>query len=115
MLLRMTGGALPGLNLEAFLRQASEYVDEEDLFSRHVRFGLERGQTHPFAVRRVKELMDWVAGGDYDRVRGGQYVRRGQEPPPTAEFEAAVRHYRERFTKVVEQTAGTLQRLSGQV
>ena len=29
-------------------------------------------------MRRVKQLMDWVHGGDYDRILGGHYPRRGE-------------------------------------
>src|SRR5262249_58555305 len=33
---------------------------------------------HPYAVRRVQALMEWVRGGDYDRILGGHYPRRGE-------------------------------------
>jgi Zn-dependent protease with chaperone function len=115
MLMRMAGGALPGMNLQAFLRQATEYTDEDDLFARHARFGSELSQTHPFAVRRVKELVSWVASGDYDRIIAGDYVRRGEEPAVSAEFDAAVVHYRERFSAMIERNAGGLSKLTGQI
>ena len=34
MLMRMAGGSLEGMNLDAFITQATEYEDEEDLFAR---------------------------------------------------------------------------------
>jgi hypothetical protein len=111
----MAGGALDGMSVDAFIRQATEYVEEEDLFARRARFVQELGRTHPAAVRRVKELVNWVESGDYDRIRSGSYIRRGEEPPPSAEFEAAVRHYRERFTGMVERTVGGINKLSGQL
>jgi Zn-dependent protease with chaperone function len=114
-LMRLAGGAVPGLDLQAFLRQADEYVDEEDLFSRRARFGIELSQTHPFAVRRVKELTTWVTSGAYDRIVGGSYVRRGEEPPVSAEFDAAVRHYRQRFMAMMERTIGSVNKLAGQI
>jgi Zn-dependent protease with chaperone function len=115
MLMRMAGGALPGMQIDAFIRQATEYADEEDLFARGARFTTELGRTHPLAVRRVRELITWVQSGEFDRIRAGSYVHRGEEPPPSAEFEAAVRHYRERFGGVVERTVGGVARLSGQI
>jgi Zn-dependent protease with chaperone function len=115
MLMRMAGGALPGMQVDAFIRQATEYTEEEDLFARRARFASEIGRTHPAAVRRVRELVTWVASGDFDRLRSGSYVRRGEEPPPSAEFDAAVRHYRERFTGVVDRTVGGVNKLSSQV
>ena len=115
MLMRMAGGALPGMRVETFIRQATEYTEEEDLFARRSRFASEIGRTHPAAVRRVRELMTWVESGDFERIRSGSYTRRGEEPPPSAEFDAAVRHYRDRFTAVVERTVGGVNKLSNQI
>jgi Zn-dependent protease with chaperone function len=114
VLMRLAGGALPGMSLDAFLVQASEYEDEDDIFSRHSRFWLEANLTHPFAVRRVKELMEWVQSGEYDRIMAGNYPRRGHEPPPSAEFTAAVAHYGERFSRFLDRTAGNVQDLGRQ-
>ena len=115
MLMRMAGGALPGMSLDAFIRQATEFDDEEDLFARHARFWEEVGRTHPFAVRRVRQLLAWVSEGEFDRIRSGRYVHRGQEPPPSAEFEAAVKHYRERFVAMVDRVGGGVQRIANQI
>ena len=114
MLMRMAGGSLEGLSLDAFIAQAMQYDDEEDLFARWSRAWVEIGLTHPFAVRRVRELVGWVSSGAFDRIRAGTYVRRGQEPPPSAEFDAAVAHYRTRFSQSMERATGGLQRLVGQ-
>ena len=115
MLMRLAGGALPGMSFEAFLKQASDYHGEDDLFARHARFWVELNLTHPFAVRRVKELMEWVQTGDYDRIRSGSYARRGQEPPPSVEFNAAVEHYRKRFAAFLDRTMGDVERLRRQL
>lgn len=114
-LMRMAGGALPGMSLDVFIRQATEYTEEEDLFARRARFFIELGRTHPAAVRRVRELISWVQSGDYNRIQSGDYIRRGNEPPPSAEFEAAVGHYRDRFTAMIDRTIGGINKLSGQV
>jgi hypothetical protein len=109
--MELAGGSVPGMNFDAFLVQANEYEAEDDLFSRHARFWSELNLTHPVAVRRVKELMLWVQSGSYDRVRRGEYPRRGEEPPPSAEFDEAVAHYRERFSAILERAAGGVQEL----
>ena len=109
VLMRLAGGALPGMSFEAFMKQATDYENEDDLFSRHSRFWMELSMTHPIAVRRVMELMLWVQSGEYDRIRGGAYPRRGHEPPPSSEFNAAVAHYRERFSIFLDRTAGNVQ------
>ncbi|MGH8979615.1 MAG: M48 family metallopeptidase [Acidimicrobiales bacterium] len=114
IMMRMAGGALPGMDFEAFLKQCTEYQGEDDLFSRHARFWAELKLDHPFAVRRVKELVEWVQSGEYDRIRGGSYPRRGQEPPPSAEFQAAVDSYKTKFQRFFERTAGDVQRLGRQ-
>ena len=115
LLMRMAGGALEGMSLDAFIAQASDYAEEEDLFARWSRAWVEIGLTHPFAVRRVRELITWVRAGDFDRIRGGHYVRRGAEPPPSAEFDSAVAHYRERFSQMLDRTTGGIQRLAAQL
>jgi Zn-dependent protease with chaperone function len=109
VLMRLAGGALPGMNFEAFLAQAAAYEDEEDLFSRHARFWTELSLTHPMAVRRVKELTEWVESGEYQRICDGDYPRRGQEPASSEEFEAAVAQYRERFSRILDRLAGGVQ------
>lgn len=114
LMMRLAGGALPGMSFEAFLKQATEYQSEDDLFSRHARFWAELKMSHPFAVRRVKELVEWVQAGEYDRIRAGSYPRRGHEPPPSEEFDAAVAAYRAKFARFLERTAGDVQRLGRQ-
>ncbi|MFZ0668680.1 MAG: M48 family metallopeptidase [Acidimicrobiales bacterium] len=114
VLMRMAGGALPGMNLDAFITQATEYHEEDDLFARWSRAWVELGMTHPFAVRRVRELINWVSAGDFDRIRSGNYVRRGEEAAPSSEFEAAATHYKERFTQVLERATGGVQKMVGQ-
>jgi Zn-dependent protease with chaperone function len=114
VLMRVAGGALPGMNLDAFIAQATEYHEEDDLFARWSRAWVELGMTHPFAVRRVRELINWVSAGDFDRIRSGNYVRRGEEPAPSSEFEAAASHYKERFTQVLERATGGVQKMVGQ-
>jgi Peptidase family M48 len=115
VLMRLAGGTLPGMNLDAFLKQAADYDAEDDLFSRHSRFWAEINLTHPIAVRRVKELTAWVQSGEYDRIRAGNYLRRGHVQPPSAEFTAAVAHYGERFSKFLDRTAGNVQDLGKQL
>jgi hypothetical protein len=110
MLMRLAGGAVEGMSLDAFLAQAARYEEEEDILARWSRSWVEMSLRHPFAVKRTRELMAWVSDGSYDRVRGGAYVRRGQEPPVTRELAGAITHYRDRFLKILEVTAGGVER-----
>ncbi|HXQ18127.1 MAG TPA: M48 family metallopeptidase [Acidimicrobiales bacterium] len=102
-LMRIAGGPVKDLNLDAFIRQATEYEGEGDPFARYSRFFSEISTTHPFPVRRVRELVAWVSAGELDRIRSGSYLRRGQEPPASAEFDAAFQHYRSRFATIIER------------
>ena len=115
MLMRTAGGALEGMSLDAFIRQATEYEEEDDLYARHTRFWEEVGRPHPFAVRRVREVVKWVSEGEFDPIRAGHYVRRGQEPAPSAEFDAAVDHYGDRFVAMVDRVGGGVQRVADQM
>lgn len=115
VLMRVAGGTLPGMRLEAFLRQAADYHEEEDLFARRSRFWAEMRSDHPFPVRRVRELTAWVQGGDFDRIRGGAYPRRGHEPPPSAELRSAVEHYGERFSQFLERASDDVDRVGRQL
>lgn len=115
VLMNIAGGGVPDLSLDAFLHQAGEYVDTEDLLARPGRFLAELKETHPYAVRRVHELMRWVQEGDFDRIRSGSYVRRGQEPPPSDQLHDATEHYRQRFLEIAERVAGGVQRLASQL
>jgi Zn-dependent protease with chaperone function len=110
-LMNLAGGG-GDFNLDAFIQQADEYVEWDDLFDRYQRLGSELGSTHPFPVRRVHELTQWVKSGDYDRILSGDYVRRGEEPPMTAEFRDAVDHYTTRFQEFLERVAGGAGQLS---
>jgi Zn-dependent protease with chaperone function len=115
LMMRLAGGGVSGLNFETFLQQCTEYHAEDDLFTRHTRFWAEMRMTHPVSVRRVKELVEWVQSGEYDRIRSGVYPRRGQEPPPSAEFQAAVDSYKTKFSRFFDRTAGDVQRVGRQM
>jgi len=114
-LMRLAGGPIAGLDLDAFIAQATEYQAEGDPYARYLRFWSEIGTTHPFPVRRVKELVSWVAAGEYDHQVSGGYLRKGQEPPPSHEFDVAFQHYRERFARVADRAGSGVQTVMDRV
>jgi Zn-dependent protease with chaperone function len=93
------------LDLDAFVRQAAAYEEWEPGWDKLARMRIEVGQTHAFPVKRVAELMRWVRGGDYDRIVGGQFARRGDPVDARAEAGDAVEFYAERF-RVIFREAG---------
>ena len=101
-----------GHELRRLPQAGSDYEGEDDLFSRHSRFWVELSLTHPIAVRRVKEMIEWVQSGDYNRIVDGEL------PPPGSGAGAfgGVRLPRwsttaERFSRFLDRTAGSVQDL----
>ena len=94
------GEAAEELDLDAFVAQAVEYSERGKGLERLSRIFLQLGLTHPLPVRRVHELLAWVREGDYDRIVGGDYLRRGDEYTLREEADAAGMHYAERIRNV---------------
>ena len=82
LLANMAGGmrGREDINLAAFIEQSDDYRDSSGLES-YFKLMATLGQTHPFAVVRVAELRKWVDEGNYETIVGGDYTKRGEEPP----------------------------------
>jgi Zn-dependent protease with chaperone function len=103
------------LDLDAFLTQAREYEDWDDPSDRVRRFFYEINATHPYAVRRVSEVMKWVQSGEYDRIARGDYIKRGEEPPVREEASDAMDFYAERFRAIFSDIGDNVTKLGNQV
>jgi Zn-dependent protease with chaperone function len=99
------GAAAEHLNLDAFIAQGMDYDEKGTGLDRLTRLLHDMNVTHPMPVRRVRILLDWVRSGDYDRIVGGEYLRRGEEPPLREEADTAAAHYGQRITDAM-QSAG---------
>jgi Zn-dependent protease with chaperone function len=99
------GEAANELNLDAFMSQGLDYTERGKGLERLTRLLIDLDLTHPMPVRRAHELLRWVREGEYDRIVDGEYVRRGEEPPPREEAEDARSHYADRV-KDAMQSAG---------
>jgi Zn-dependent protease with chaperone function len=109
------GAAAPELDLNAFLRQAQDFDEGGKGLDWLSRRGIELRGGHPLAVRRVKELMAWVRGGDYDRILNGEYLRRGEEAPPRQDAADAADHYAQRFKDLAKEAGEQLDAAGKQV
>ena len=69
------GAAAEHLNLDAFIKQGIDYEERGTGVERLSRLFQDLNVTHPMPVKRVRELLDWVREGDYDRIVGGEYMR----------------------------------------
>ena len=102
------------LNLDTFVRQGQEYRDVEG-WDKLARMRGEMFRTHPHAVKRVHELMQWVQSGDYDRIMAGDYLHRGQEPGAREETDAATQHYSERFKTLFDEATEGVSKVGEQL
>lgn len=102
------GEAAAQLSLDAFIAQAMDYEESGSGLDRITRRWQDLGVTHPMPVRRVRALLEWVRAGEYDRIIGGEYVRRGEEPPWREETDAAQEHYARRVTDAFAQAGSSV-------
>jgi Zn-dependent protease with chaperone function len=103
MMVMAAGVPSSRLNLDAFLQQATEYELGGSGYDKLSRFFMELGLTHDFAVRRSAEIMRWVQSGEYDRIVGGEFPKRGEERGTKAAAREAVDHYVERFWAIYRE------------
>lgn len=81
-MLKMAGGGDDEeTSLAEFIRQAEEYRESGDMADQVFKVLNLIGQSHPFWVLRVSELRGWIEEGEYDRILGGEYQRRGDPDP----------------------------------
>jgi Zn-dependent protease with chaperone function len=116
-LLMSLAGAMPAddLELDAFMAQAAEYETWDEPSDRIRRFFQEVNQTHPYAVKRVSEILKWVQAGEYDRIIRGEYRRRDQESDLRGEAGDAVDYYAERFRAIFREFGDNVTKLGSQV
>jgi Zn-dependent protease with chaperone function len=115
-MMRITAGAAADdLDLNAYLAQAAEYTEKGSGVERLTRMWQDLGVTHGLPVKRVHELMLWVRGGDFDRIMGGEYPRRGQHFDVRDEAGEAAAHYRDRFSSAFREAGESLAAASDQV
>jgi Zn-dependent protease with chaperone function len=82
-LMKLAGGTRgEDLDVDEFIRQSDEYLEEKGFLDRTYKTLSLLGATHPFAVLRVAELRRWIDEGDYERILDGDYRRRSDDTPP---------------------------------
>jgi Zn-dependent protease with chaperone function len=94
------------LNLDAFLQQANDYEEWSSGWDKLNRMRNDIWLTHGRPVKRVKEIMEWVQSGEYDRIVAGQYPTRDQQADARKEAGDAYEHYRERFRRIFADFGG---------
>jgi Zn-dependent protease with chaperone function len=91
------------LDLDAFIRQANDYEEWKSGWDKLNRLRAQLSLTHSYPVRRVKEVMDWVHSGAYDRIVKGEYPTRDQKADARKEAGDAFEFYKDRFRKIFDE------------
>jgi Zn-dependent protease with chaperone function len=119
MFMKMAGGAntlnvRPGdLNLEPFMQQANEYATQHEGFDVIYKLINTLAVTHPMNVVRAGEVQQWVRTGAYERILGGEYVRRGSDAddrPLRDDMREAAAHYQHEFGEFADQLKSAAKR-----
>ena len=109
------GAEAERLDLDVFMAQGLEYREKGSGLERLTRLLLDLNVVHPMPVRRIHELMEWVKGGEYDRIVDGSYVSRDEPQRPRAEASDAVAHYSERFRDMFRDAGESVNEIGQQV
>jgi Zn-dependent protease with chaperone function len=109
------GAAAEDLSLDAFMAQAADYEEGGKGLDRITKLINDMNLTHPMPVRRARELIEWMRSGEYDRIVGGEYIRRGQEPPLKEETDSAAAHYGDRISGAFQQAGSSAAEIGEQL
>src|ERR1700677_3874315 len=115
-LMKLAGGPyLSELNPDAFREQAHEYDAVPDLRDSILKLLQLQGNTHPFAVVRFAELDHWINSGDYERILGGDYLRRDDDRDAsfTDEMRNAAKAYQESWNRSEDPLIGMVRGAAG--
>ena len=118
VLMKIAGGSNEGeMSLEEFFIQADEYEKSGDLIDSVHKLLNVLGESHPFAILRLKELKSWYDSGAYEKVLSGEYRRRGQEGKEDVRktFERAAGSYREDFERSQDPLATAMRDIGKRV
>ena len=102
------GTAADRLDLDTYLAQAAEYEEGGTGLDRLQRLFMDLGVTHALPVRRAREVIDWVRAGDFDRIVGGEYPRRGDPVDVRQHADDGVAFYADRFQGIFRDAGDSL-------
>lgn len=101
------------LNVDAFMQQAHEYAASGEGLDVVYKVLSTLALTHPMHTVRAAELQRWVTSGEYDRIVGGEYTRRGPETadrPLGDDLSAAGSYYAGEARELATQVADAAKR-----
>lgn len=104
------GGDLSNLDPTSFLAQGAEYEAAGDIRDSVLKLLLVEASSHPFAVVRAGELRRFVDSGEYTRILGGDYPRRGDDAG--AKVSDAAQEAATSYSEAFRQSQDTLGKLA---
>jgi Zn-dependent protease with chaperone function len=107
------GGDIKEMDLDTFLVQAREFEETGGAIDRIFKILGVLGRTHPFNTVRAAELQRWVQSGQYDRIMGGEFPKRGAEAeqrPIDRDIDDARDYYSKEAKAVVDDVVDTAKR-----
>ena len=112
--LKLAGGAGGDdeISLEEFLAQADEYETGGNAIDFVFKYLNVAFREHPFNTLRAAELRRWEKTGEYERILGGTYPRRGDttQPPLTEDYASAADYYGQQAREAVREVSDILSR-----
>jgi hypothetical protein len=112
--MKMAGGSAGDdeVSLDEFLKQAADYEAPGNMWDSFLKLVNTAMRDHPFATVRVAELQRWVASGEYAKIVGGDYPRRGTEDDRDlkVDYAAAAGYYGDRVKAAFTELEGVADR-----
>jgi Zn-dependent protease with chaperone function len=113
------------IDTSAFLAQAKEYEEVEDIRDSVLKLLHTETRSHPLVVVRAAELQRWAASEEYRSILTGEYPRREDDRPSsnfTEDIKSAARSYKESMAsstdpliKVINEVGETVLGTAGRV
>jgi Zn-dependent protease with chaperone function len=106
--MKLAGGKEYGdqLRVEEFIRQAEQYETGGDAWDTVFKILNTVMRTHPMHTVRAAELLRWQRSGEYDKILGGDYRRRGQndsDQPLKDDYVDAAGYYGQKTRETFDQ------------
>ncbi len=118
--MKMAGGGRGAMfdgamNVDAFMAQAHEYTTTHEGLDVAYKILNTLALSHPMHTVRAAEIQTWVAGGEYDRILRGEYVRRddARARPLRDDMAAAGTYYKNEARELAREVAGAARRAAG--
>lgn len=98
LLMKMAGGSeIEEMDLGEFIKQAETYEKEGSVLEQTYKILNLLGQSHPFPVIRVNELLKWVRSGSYENILRGFYTKGDTDSDLGEDFKEAGKSYARAF------------------